>query len=140
MFTHDRQQLRQMYYNTWQKLQNKGSLEQLEKQIADVIIQHPEYHRIIENPDLSESDFPPEFGETNPFLHMGLHLAIREQIATDRPHGITLLFKQLTQKLGNPLIAEHQMMDYLVEALWQAQRNNTVPDENQYLKNLRELI
>jgi hypothetical protein len=26
----------------------------------------------------------------NPFLHMGLHLALREQIATDRPAGITL--------------------------------------------------
>lgn len=139
MFNADRQQLRALYYDTWQKLKNKQPLHALEQQIAEVIQQHPEYHAIIDKPDLAEADFPPELGETNPFLHMGLHLAIREQITTDRPHGITVIYQRLLKKYQDPLTVEHYMMDYLVEAIWQAQRNHSMPDEQQYLQNLQQL-
>ena len=139
MFNADRQRLRALYYETWQKAGNKEPLHPLEQQIAAVIEQHPEYHAIIENPDLAEADFPPELGETNPFLHMGLHLAIREQVATDRPQGIKDVYQQLLQQWHDPLTVEHKMMDYLVEAIWQAQRDNTTPDEQQYLQNLQKL-
>ena len=139
IFNNDRQQLRNLYFTTWQKFRDQQPLEPLEQQIAEVIQQHPEYHDIVSHPDLAEADFPPELGETNPFLHMGLHLAIREQVATDRPHGITLVYEKLVKKFQDPLAAEHKMMDYLVEAIWQAQRNNTIPDEQQYLANLKLL-
>ncbi|WP_204318325.1 DUF1841 family protein [Serratia marcescens] len=45
-----------------------------------------------------------ELGETNPFLHMGLHLAVREQVATDRPQGIRTVYTKLIEKYQDPMV------------------------------------
>jgi hypothetical protein len=86
-----------------------------------------------------DESFLPEGGKTNPFLHMGLHLAVREQVVTDRPAGIAEVFEQLQAKSGDRHAAEHQALDCLAEALWTAQNNNTAPDEQAYLESLRRL-
>jgi hypothetical protein len=70
---------------------------------------------------------------------MGLHLGIREQVATDRPAGIATVFSGLAAKIGDPHKAEHQMIDALAETLWEAQRNNQPPDETAYIERLRKL-
>lgn len=138
IFGQDRGELRQMYANAWQKRCDKAVLSPLETQIAQVIEDHPEYHEIILGGDL-EQDFSVEGGETNPFLHMGLHLGIREQVATNRPAGIASVFQSLAAKIGDPHAAEHRMIDCLAEALWEAQRQNHAPDEAIYLERLRQL-
>ena len=107
-------------------------------QIADVIALHPEYHDEM-TADTLEQEFSPEQGKTNPFLHMGLHLGIREQVATNRPPGIASVFKALSTRLGDAHVAEHQMIDCLAETLWEAQSQNSAPDEQQYLERLRRL-
>ena len=89
--------------------------------------------------DILDEPFSPEKGETNPFLHMGLHLAIREQVATDRPPGIAALFNNLRDKTGDPHAAEHRALDCLAETLWEAQRNNALPAEQAYLERSRKL-
>ena len=139
IFSQDRTALRQMYHDAWQKQRDHSPLSPLEAQIAQVIAEHPEYHALIEANDL-QSDFTPEMGQSNPFLHMGMHLAIREQVATDRPAGIRGLHGQLSTATGDPLEAEHQMMEALGETLWEAQRNNAAPDERAYLERLRRLL
>ena len=75
----------------------------------------------------------------NPFLHMGLDLAIREQVATDRPPGIANLHADLTRRAGGAHAAEHLMIEPLAETLWEAQRNGRPPDESAYLERLRRL-
>lgn len=135
----DREQIRQFYIQTWNKAKNNQALDGLEQQIAQVIADHPEYHAYLENEQSLAADFPPELGQTNPFLHMGLHLGIREQIQTNRPAGIRSIYYELLQH-ASPLEVEHRMMEYLVEAIWQAQRNKTLPDEQAYLANLKTLI
>ena len=81
----------------------------------------------------------PEGGQTNPFLHMGLHLGIREQVATDRPSGIAELYANIVARTGDQHTAEHQMIECLAETLWEAQSQNRAPDEEQYLERLRRL-
>ncbi len=135
----DQSTLRALYINTWQKSKTQALLTPLESQIAQVISEHPEYHMRLKPEHLNAQYFP-ELQQTNPFLHMGLHLALREQVATDRPAGIHAIFKTLLGKTQDPLQAEHQMMDALIEALWHAQRNNTLPDEGAYVKALQALI
>jgi len=137
MFGTDRNQLRQMYKTTWDKFLQKENLTPLESQIAAVIQEHPEYHDFVTQLD---KDFSPELGETNPFLHMGLHLGIREQIDTDRPAGIKSIYEQLTSKHGSPHDAEHGMIDCLAEAMWSSQNNNLPPDEVKYLACLQSLL
>jgi hypothetical protein len=134
------QDTRQLFFSSWSKYQQKQDCSLLEQEIVKVILAHPEYHRFLDRPHLfQEYQYYPELGEVNPFLHMGLHLAIREQIGTHRPAGIERCYAQLISKYQDPLAAEHLMMEQLVECLWLSQKNNTVPDENQYLAALENL-
>ncbi len=139
LFGTDRSELRQMYADAWRKFSAGEILNPLENQISAVIEEHPEYHLILGHEDNDDS-FSPEGGEANPFLHMGLHLALREQVSTDRPIGIANIQQKLAHKLGDRHAAEHVMFDALAETLWEAQRNNTAPDEQKYLERLRTLI
>ena len=135
-----REQLRQFYCSAWEKHRTQqASLSPLEQQVVAVIKEHPEYHALLENPDASlNADFLPEMGDTNPFLHLGMHLGIREQVSTDRPPGIAELYQRLVSLKGIH-DAEHAMMDCLGEALWQAQQNQTAPDDILYLDCLGKL-
>jgi hypothetical protein len=140
MYTSERDKLRQHYADIWQKARLNQPLDALEQQIAIVIEQHPEYHQMLANRQHIKNEYLPEMGETNPFLHMGMHLGIREQVATDRPAGIAHVHKVLTLKLGSVLEAEHLMMDCLAEALWNSQKNQQAPDEFAYHGCLQKLI
>ena len=139
MFGNDRNQLRKIFFDTW-KLKNAGTpLDAMQTIIANIIELHPEYHRLLENENTLDKDYLPDQGETNPFLHMSMHIALHEQISTDRPTGIKTAYQALSHKHGSAHDAEHDMMECLGEALWRAQRDNTVPDEQSYLKCLQKL-
>ena len=69
---------------------------------------------------------------------MGMHLAIWEQLNTDRPAGIRDEHLRLIKK-SNEHNAEHQMMECLGVILWQAQQNGELPDEKLYLEGIRSL-
>lgn len=139
IFGQDRRELRQMYGDAWRKAQAGEVLSALEAQIVQVIEDHPEYRADVVSEDLERS-YTPEEGRTNPFLHMGLHLALRDQVATDRPPGIREAFSKLAARSGDRLAAEHHAIDCLAETLWEAQRANTAPDEQVYLEKLRRLM
>lgn len=136
----NREQLRQMYRSSWRKYSARQHLEPLEAQVAAVIAEHPEYIPLLESdPQALTNDYTPEGGRENPFLHMGLHLAIREQVATNRPAGIAQIHQALCKRMGDPHAAEHAMLELLGEILWEAQRAGRAPDERRYLERLREL-
>ena len=138
IFGTDRNELRQMYVDAWRKFSAGEAMSPLESQIAQVIQDHPEYQPAMTAETLEET-YTPEGGKTNPFLHMGLHLALREQIATNRPQGIAGVFESLQAKTGDRHTAEHQALDCLAETMWVAQNNNAAPDEQAYLDSLRAL-
>jgi hypothetical protein len=135
-----RAQMRRRYLEAWRKFTAREALEPLEAQLAAVIAEHPEYISWLEAGEVAlGADFTPAGGRENPFLHMGLHLAIREQVATDRPAGIAGIHQQLTRRSGGTHAAEHAMIESLAETLWEAQRSGAPPDEQQYLERLRRL-
>ena len=138
IFGQDRGELRRMYATAWARAQGGEVLAPLDAQIADVVRQHPEYQRFVEAEQL-DRDFLPEDGQTNPFLHMGLHLALREQVSTDRPAGIAAVYRRLTER-DDAHDVEHRMIDCLAETLWEAQSANALPDEARYLERLRTLL
>jgi len=136
----DRGDLRRHYLEAWRKHRDGVPLEPLEHQLVTVIEQHPEYQPLFERDrGALDRDYAPEDGQANPFLHLGLHLAVREQVATDRPPGIAALHRELSQRLGDVHEAEHRMLEKLGEALWFAQRSGRAPDEADYLESLRRL-
>lgn len=138
IFGQDRRALRKMYADAWLKQCESRPMSPLEAQIVAVIEWHPEYHSDVTTDDL-DRDYIPDGGQTNPFLHMGLHLGLREQIGTDRPTGIARIHRDLTARTGDPHEAEHRMIECLAEALWEAQSQGGPPDEQKYLKRLRRL-
>ena len=73
------------------------------------------------------------------YLHLALHLALREQLATDRPRGIARIHQRLSVAAGTSHAAEHRMLDVLARTLWEAQRAARAPDEQQYLEDLLRL-
>ena len=138
IFGQDRNELRKMYVDAWAKRCENLPLSPLETQIADVIELHPEYHADVTDAGL-EREYSPGGGQTNPFLHMGLHLGIREQVSTNRPAGIAAVYQAIATKLGDVHAAEHEMIECLAETLWEAQSGNRPPDEIKYLERLRRL-
>lgn len=128
-----------MYVQAWRLFRAGQPMSPLEQQIAAVVAEHPEYHAGLTEEQV-QGDYLPESGQSNPFLHMGLHLAIREQVATNRPIGIRDVHQKLAERAGDPHAAEHEMIECLAESLWQAQRDGTLPDEQNYLEKISALV
>ncbi|MFK5912844.1 MAG: DUF1841 family protein [Woeseiaceae bacterium] len=137
MFGQDRTELRQMFFTAWEKHNNKKIMEPLEAVVAKIIELHPEYHKLLENNDTVDKDYTPEMGETNPFLHMAMHISIQEQLSTKRPTGIEQVHQSMLRKISDPHETEHVMMECLGKMLWEAQSQNRMPDENSYLNCLK---
>lgn len=148
MFVETRDETRNFFHAVWRKMSTPEVLTPLETIVADVIKKHPEYHRYLDptvnDPlDLKQSnDFT---NMDNPFLHMGLHIALVEQLQSDRPKGVRRVYSQIIENLAAADAsslheAEHAIMQCLSDSLWLASRNGQAPDENVYLENLKKLI
>ena len=137
LYGQDRRELRQIYFRAWRKHSTGELLEGAEALIVAVALRHPEYQALLASPESGEErDWHPALGEANPFLHMGLHIAIEEQLALDRPPGIRLHFARLCRQCGDEHAAQHWMMECLGKMLWQAGRDGTPPDTQIYLQCL----
>jgi Domain of unknown function (DUF1841) len=134
-----RDQLREQYRSAWRKFKAQQTLTPLDQQVVAIISEHPEYHVIVESAAVDLANYSPRGGQLSPWLHMGLHLAVREQVATDRPAGIAAIHARLAATLGGAHEAEHRMLEALAEALWNSQRGGKPPDENAYLERIRSL-
>lgn len=138
LYGQDRGALRQQFFEVWRKREAGEPLEPLEQIVAEVIARHPEYHGVLRDRErYLDRDYLPEMGETNPFLHMAMHIGIHEQLATDRPAGIREAYQALLKRVGEPHRVEHEMMECLGEMFWRAQREQRMPDEAAYLDCLR---
>lgn len=134
LYGHDRRQMRAVFFRAWHKHRGGQALEGVERQVVAVVLRHPEYQALLDTSDASaERDWLPELGESNPFLHMALHIAIDEQLATDRPPGVRALFALLCERTADEHAAQHAVMECLAEVLWQAGRTGQPPDDHSYI-------
>jgi hypothetical protein len=142
MFVKDKNDARQFFFQVWDKMSQQVGLEPLELVISDIIKAHPEHHEVLRLKDLEFSGGSNgDDGVKNPFLHMGLHIALVEQLQTDRPTGIRGVFQELVSKYGKDVHrAEHLVMSCLAEILRVATVDGHAPDEQEYLKSIRKLI
>jgi uncharacterized protein DUF1841 len=136
---YSRDELRRSYAEAWSKHRARSPLTPLESLIVRVIELHPEYQPIVQD---SQAALAFEAGDPreNPFLHMGLHVAVREQLSIDRPAGIRELRSSLSQHLGDEHAAEHALMEALADTLWEAQHGGRTPDEGRYLDLARRRL
>jgi hypothetical protein len=138
MFNPTRDQVRQFFFDAWRKHRERKVLAGMDHLAVDIMLMHPEYHGVLDDPEhYQEREYRPEAGDTNPFLHMSMHLAIEEQLSIDQPAGLKAEFARLAAKTGDRHAASHEVMECLAEMVWRAQRDNAAPDAAAYLECLR---
>ena len=137
MFNPSRDQVRQFFFDTWAGYRAGRRLNGSEAVALEVILAHPEYHAMLDNPArYLERDYSPELGETNPFLHLSMHVSITEQLSIDQPAGVRARYQKLLTQRGDAMQAQHEVMDCLAEMIWQAQRSGAAYDPLAYLQCL----
>ena len=136
MSSQDRKKQREFLANSWQKYTGNKPLEPLEKQLVSIIEIHPEYHEIIGDID---SEYFPEQGQVNPFLHINLHLALRDQLSVNQPKGVQEIHQKLIRLYKDSHAVEHLMMECIAEMIYISQKNNTTMDQVSYLKCITSL-
>lgn len=139
MYGNSRNEIREIYFSCWANRDTPEKLEPVQKQILAIMIEHPEYHAMFNAPEqYTDADYTPENGQTNPFLHLGLHLAIRDQVKLNNPKGIEELYNAYVKKCGgNHLDAEHQIIESFASILWESMRYQREFDNEKYLEALR---
>jgi hypothetical protein len=136
MFDPSRQEVREMFFETWRKYRAGLPLAGIESLALDVILLHGEYHDVLSMPVRHrEKDYT---DESNPFLHMSLHIALEEQLSIDQPPGIARILNQIVEVKGERHEALHEAIECLAETMWRAQRDRTPPDAQAYLECLRK--
>jgi hypothetical protein len=137
MFNPTREQVREFFFETWRKYRAAEPLVGLESVALEVALLHPEYHALLGRPErYREQEYFPELGQTNPFLHLSLHLALEEQLSIDQPAGIAARLAALSARLGERHAALHEAIECLAEMMWRAQRDAAPPDGAAYLECL----
>jgi len=138
MFNPSRSQAREFLFDLWEKHRAGAALTAIESMALAIVLEHPEYHRYLGDRErYLDRDWKPEGGETNPFLHLQMHLAIEEQLSVDQPPGIRAIVEALASRRGSMHDARHDVMDCLAEAIWNAQRHGAAFDNASYLDCLR---
>jgi Domain of unknown function (DUF1841) len=138
---YSRDALRKAYVDAWTKARAGSPLTPLEALLADVVALHPEYHATIEDLEDTLGHEQSAAGDAeNPFLHLGLHVAVREQLAIDRPPGVAAIHRRAIARFGDAHAADHLLADALGRTLWEAQRAGTTPDERRYLALARAAL
>ncbi len=134
MFNPSRDQSRGFLFELWAKHRAGASLTPLESMALAIVLEHPEYHACLDDRErYLDRDWRPEAGETNPFLHLAMHLAIEEQVSIDQPPGIRAAVDRLARRHDSAHDARHEVMECLAEMIWQAQRHGSGFDNAAYL-------
>lgn len=138
----DRAQLRahrQVFWDAWTKSQASEPLNALEVRIARVISMHPEYHPLFDDKErFLDRDFAVDEG-MNPYLHISLHLALEEQIATHQPPEAATALEHLMRGGLDRHDALHLLLEVLAETVYFAQQQGQEPDVMLYRQRLQEL-
>ena len=138
MFNPTRDQARTFLFDVWEQHAAGAPLTALEQMALAIVLEHPEYHAVLRDRErYLDREWKPEGGETNPFLHLQMHLAIEEQLSIDQPPGIREAVQQLARRHGSMHDARHDVMDCLAEVVWNAQRHGAGFDNDAYLDCIR---
>lgn len=138
MFNPSRDQVRQFFFDAWSKHRKREVLAGLDHIAIGVMLLHPEYHPVLDHPEhYQDREYRPDAGDTNPFLHMSMHLAIEEQLSIDQPPGIKGEFTRIAARIGDRHAACHEVMECLGETVWRSQRDGLPPDALAYLECLK---
>lgn len=134
MFSPSQADVRRFFCTIYAKAQAGQPLEAIETIASLWIDEHPEYHGVLADVDaalgaMQQSDE----SQSNPFLHLSMHLSISEQCSIDQPRGIRQAVELLTHRRDSLHLAHHEVMECLGRMLWESQRAGRPPDGDAYI-------
>ena len=134
MFTPSQADVRRFFCSVYAKARSGQALEAIEIIASQWMEEHPEYHADFADADAAlEKMYDVEAGNTNPFLHLSMHLTISEQCSIDQPRGIRQAVELLTARRNSLHDAHHEAMDCLGQMVWESQRAGRPPDGDAYI-------
>ncbi len=122
---------RKVFYDAWMRHQERLALSEFDQRLIQVMLKYPQYTHCI-----TPEEIPVEEG-LNPYVVMGAHLELSEQIALDRPQGVRKVFQDLVIRYDDQK-AEKMMLDVLLSVLSQSYQRSEVPDYQVYLQLLKK--
>ena len=126
--------VRRFFCATYAKLRAGQPMQPIESIAAGWITEHPHYHATLADVDMAlQTMFDAAAGNTNPFLHLSMHLSISEQSAIDQPRGIRQAIELLTHRHNSLHDAHHGAMECLGKMVWESQRSGRPPDGEAYI-------
>jgi hypothetical protein len=135
MFSPSQEDVRRFFCSVHAKARTGQVLDALETLASEWLKEHPEYE-----PELQDADaavgrvYDGADGQSNPFLHLSMHLSISEQCSIDQPRGIRQAVELLAARRNSLHDAHHEAMECLGQMLWESQRAGRPPDGDAYVE------
>ena len=126
--------VRRFFCTVYTKWRSGQPLEAIEAIAATWVGEHPEYHAVLADLDTAlQTMHAAKEGQSNPFLHLSMHLSVSEQCSIDQPRGIQQAIALMGHKANSLHEAHHAAMECLGKMVWESQRSGRPPDGEAYV-------
>lgn len=139
MFNPSLEQARSFFIEVWNKYKLSRIMTPIEETTATWILKHPQFHNDLSNKESIKNIYNSNCQESNPFLHLSMHLTVSEQLIIDQPYGIKAVYKKLIMN-NDPHTAAHKIIKCLTLTIRNSQDQGTALDSNKYIRLIRELV
>jgi Domain of unknown function (DUF1841) len=134
-------EVRKIWCEVYTKSMNSGELTEMEAAMASIIALHPEYEWVLGEVAVAVThEFSIDCWESNPFLHLSLHLAIAEQLKSGGQNDVHEVFAEMAVLADSRHEAEHFAMGCLAASISESRRKRTALTTDNYLKLLRQKL
>ena len=134
MFSPSQADVRRFFCAVHEKTRSGQPMEAIEMIVSQWIAEHPEHHAELSDVDAALGRmYDVDAGQTNPFLHISMHLSISEQCSIDQPRGIRQAVEMLAHRRASLHEAHHEVMECLGQMMWESQRAGRPPDGASYI-------
>lgn len=134
-------EVRKIWCEVFAKSMGSGQLTEMEAAMASIIALHPEYEWVLGDVAVAVGhEFSIDCWESNPFLHLSLHLAIAEQLKPGGQNEVHRMFTEIEALADSRHDAEHFAMGCLAASISESRRKGTALTTDNYLRLLRQKL
>jgi len=134
MFNPSQADVRRFFCAVQAKVRAGEAMDALETLAGQWLQEHPEYEADLRDAEAAvQRSYDGSNGQSNPFLHLSMHLSISEQCSIDQPRGIRQAVELLVARRDSLHQAHHEAMECLGQMLWESQRSGHPPDGEAYV-------
>jgi hypothetical protein len=135
MFNPSQEDVRRFFCGVHAKARAGQPMDALETLASQWLAEHPEYDEHLGDAEAAVARvYDGSGGQSNPFLHLSMHLSISEQCSIDQPRGIRQAVELLAARRDSLHQAHHEAMECLGRMLWESQRSGRPPDGDAYVE------